>query len=62
MCENLRGRAMSGTKASIVHAGAKRRKFTSDGDDWRQWVAHHDETIKMLVSVQVREGMWRVIP
>jgi len=35
---------MKGMSASIVHEGAKRRKFTSMGEDWRQWADHHDDT------------------
>lgn len=43
-CENLSGSAMKGMRARMVQEGAKRRKFTSMGEDWRQWVDHHDET------------------
>jgi hypothetical protein len=25
--------------------GANMRKFTSTGEDWRQWVDHHCETV-----------------
>jgi hypothetical protein len=37
--------AMRAASERTVHEGAKMRKFTSEGEDWRQWVDHHIETV-----------------
>jgi hypothetical protein len=50
MCENLSGTTTRTASARIVHDGAKMRKFTSEGEDWRQCVDHHDETVMRISS------------
>jgi len=35
-------------RARMDHEGVKMRKFISEGEDWRQWVDHHEETADML--------------
>lgn len=43
-CAYLRWMKTRARSARTVHEGAKMRKFTSEGEDWRQCEDHHDDT------------------